>query len=108
MSSTIEERLEKIEERLENLEKRVLTRGPKTGVGSMSIKIEDMLALSDSLQKTMIAIQELDEATTNEVAEKTGRSRSVETIYLNQLTRLGYVNKERRGRKIYFKVLKYY
>jgi len=68
----------------------------------------DLLALPSSLQKTLLALQELKEATSSEVAKKTGRDRTVETIYLNQLMRIGHINKERRGRKVYFKVIKYY
>lgn len=110
MQSKVEEKLRRIEERLEALEK-VLSRSnakSPSKTTAVSISIKDLLALPDSLRKTMIAIQGLKEATTKEVAENTDRTRSVETIYLNQLVRIGYLTKQRRGRKIYFKVLQYY
>lgn len=103
------ERIKRIEERLDALERIIkIIEPPTTRKPSPSLSMKALLALSGSLQKTMLAIQELEEATSTGVAEKTGRARSVETIYLNQLTRLGYLNKERRGRKIYFTVLEYY
>lgn len=102
-------RIKGIEERLEVLETAVKAIGGSPTVNMpRSIAMNDLLALPSSLQKTMLAIQELETATTTEVAEKTGRDRTVETIYLNQLTRIGYLKKERKGRRIYFKVIQYY
>jgi predicted transcriptional regulator len=48
----------------------------------------------------------LDHATAEEVADQTKRARAVESGYLNQLVLMGYVKKERRGRKAYFYVEK--
>lgn len=70
--------------------------------------LTDLLNLPDSMQKTMIALQELKEGTAAEVAEKTGRNRSVETIYLNGLVRMGLVSRERRGHRVYFRPIRYY
>ena len=63
-----------------------------------------LLRLPDSLRRTMLVMERLGEATTVDVARETGRSRSVESIHLNQLERMGYLEKYRKGRKIYFKV----
>ena len=52
----------------------------------------------------MLVMERLGEATTVDVARETGRSRSVESIHLNQLERMGYLEKYRKGRKIYFKI----
>jgi predicted transcriptional regulator len=60
------------------------------------------------MQKSMIALQELKEATAAEVAGKTSRNRSVETIYLNGLARMGLVSRERRGHRVYFRPIRYY
>jgi predicted transcriptional regulator len=106
--SNVEARLQLIEQRLSVLEKILVRKNNNPTLTTTSISIDDLLSLTDSLQKSMLAIQDLEDATTTEIAEKTGRSRSVETIYMNQLARLGYVNKERRGRKIFFSILKYY
>ena len=68
-----------------------------------SVKVY-LLRLPDSLRRTMLVMERLGEATTVDVARETGRSRSVESIHLNQLERMGYLEKYRKGRKIYFKV----
>lgn len=109
MDDTVSERISRIEKRLDALEKMVKIIGtPLTKASVTSIKLDDLLSLSGSLQKTMLAIQELEEATAAQVSVKTRRARSVETIYLNQLTRLGYLTKDRKGRKVYFKTIQYY
>ena len=99
---SIEERLDVLENLVRNIETPLATKSPPSSL------IKEFLALPSSLQKTMIAVQELEEATATEVSKITQRVRSVETIYLNQLTRLGYLTKSRKGRRIYFKVLRYY
>ena len=63
-----------------------------------------LLKLPDSLRRTMFVMGRLGEATTERVARETGRSRSVESIHLNQLERMGYLEKYRKGRKIYFRI----
>lgn len=109
MKEEVSERIRKIEERLDALEKMIKAVGISLAENPpQSINLRDLLALPSSLQKSMLAVQEFREATASKVAEKTGRDRTVETIYLNQLMRLGYLSKERRGRRIYFKALRYY
>lgn len=108
MNDALIDRIKRLEERLDVLEKKIQLQDPSTLSSSVSLSQKDLLALPSSLQKTMLAIQGLQEATSTGVSKETGRARSVETIYLNQLARLGYLNKERKGRKIFFKVLRYY
>jgi hypothetical protein len=102
----LEKRLKDIENRLERLETVLSSSEKQTSVRSLDIK--DLLEVPDSLRKTVLAIAELKEATANTTALKTGRTRSLETIYLNQLVRMGYLSRLRKGRKIYFKPLRYY
>ncbi len=61
-----------------------------------------LLKLPDSLRQTMLAMGKLKDATTEEISQETGRSRSLESIHLNQLERMGYIQKYRRGKKIFF------
>jgi len=63
-----------------------------------------LLKLPDSLRKTMLAMNWLREAASPQVAKVTGRSRSVESFHLNQLERMGYLVKFRKGKKIYFRI----
>jgi len=106
---SLEERLALLEKRISDLEQslRPLRRDEPTSRASPSA-LTDLLNLPDSMQKTMIAMQELKEGTAADVAEKTGRNRSVETIYLNGLVRMGLVSRERRGHRVYFRPIRYY
>ena len=67
-----------------------------------------LLELPDHLRRTAMALHELGRATAERVCEKTGNSRSIESAYLNQLVRSGYVRKERgkgeaeNPKKVYF------
>lgn len=68
------------------------------------LDVMTLLSLPDHLRKTAITLCKLDQATAEEVAEQTRRARAVESSYLNQLVMMGYLKKERRGRKAYFYV----
>lgn len=70
------------------------------------LDVMTLLSLPDHLRKTAITICKLEQATAEEVAEQTKRARAVESSYLNQLVMMGYLKKERRGRKAYFYVEK--
>lgn len=54
----------------------------------------------------MVAIAQLKEAPAEAIAEQTRRTRGMESIYLNQLARMGYLEKIKRGRRIFFRILK--
>jgi len=71
-----------------------------------TLDVMTLLSLPDHLRKTAISLCKLGEATADEVAEQTKRARAVESGYLNQLVLMGYLKKERRGRKTYFYVEK--
>src|SRR3989337_3811935 len=66
------------------------------------LDVMTLLSLPDHLRKTAVTLCKLDQATADEVSEQTKRARAVESGYLNQLVLMGYVKKERRGRKPYF------
>jgi len=70
------------------------------------LDVMTLLSLPDHLRKTAVTLCKLDHATADEVAAQTKRARAVESSYLNQLVLMGYVKKERRGRKAYFYVEK--
>ena len=70
------------------------------------LDVMTLLSLPDHLRKTAVTLCKLGEATAEEVAEQTKRARAVESGYLNQLVIMGYLKKERRGRKAYFYVEK--
>ncbi|KPV61698.1 MAG: hypothetical protein AOA66_1668 [Candidatus Bathyarchaeota archaeon BA2] len=70
------------------------------------LDVMTLLSLPDHLRKTAVTLCRLGQATADEVAGQTKRARAVESGYLNQLVIMGYLKKERRGRKAYFYVEK--
>lgn len=62
-----------------------------------------LLEFPDHLRKTIRAVLELGTGTAEQVSEKTGRSRSLESTYLNQLCTMGYLIRERRGQLVHYK-----
>ena len=66
------------------------------------LDVMTLLAMPDHLRKTAMTICRCGRATAEEVSEQTNRARAVESAYLNQLVIMGYLKKERQGRKAYF------
>ena len=104
--------LEKIRENLEQLNEKidVMIEIQKHGQRAIPEDLPDaldvmtLLSLPDHLRKTAVSLCKLEKATANEVSGQTKRARAVESGYLNQLVIMGYVKKERQGRKAYFYV----
>jgi len=67
-----------------------------------SLDVMTLLSMPDHLRKTAMSICRSGRATAEEIAEQTCRARAVESAYLNQLVIMGYLKKERKGRKAYF------
>lgn len=95
--------LERIDENIEAL-KNASIRREDVRVRSRQVAGVDILSLDGHLQKTMLVILRLGRGTAGEVASRTGRSRALESLYLNQLSQMGYVHRERVGRVVYFSV----
>jgi len=107
----IRESLDRLNEKMEvfiELQKSEHKGGLVAGMPDLpeTLDVMTLLSLPDHLRKTAIAICKLGEATADETAENTKRARAVESGYLNQLVLMGYLKKERRGRKAYFYVEK--
>jgi len=106
--------LEKIRENLEQLNEKIdvmieiQKRGQRVIPDNLpeALDVMTLLSLPDHLRKTAVSLCKLEEATADQVAEQTKRARAVESGYLNQLVIMGYMKKERRGRKAYFFVNK--
>ena len=61
------------------------------------------LDLPKHLQETYRALLKTGkESTAFDIADQTSRQRPVESDYLNQLVRMNYVRKYRKGKKVYF------
>jgi response regulator of citrate/malate metabolism len=104
--------LDKIREHLEKLNEKidVMIEIQKHGQRELpenlpeALDVMTLLSLPDHLRKTAVTLCKLDKATADEVADQTKRARAVESGYLNQLVVMGYLKKERQGRKAYFYV----
>lgn len=102
--------LEKIRENLERLNEKMevmieLQRRDSKEIQPLSdapLDVMTLLAMPDHLRKTAMTICRCGRATAEEVSEQTRRARAVESAYLNQLVIMGYLKKERKGRKAYF------
>jgi DNA-binding MarR family transcriptional regulator len=49
-----------------------------------------------------MVLYRLEKATADDLAKETKRLRAVESAAANQLVRMGYINKKRNGRDVYF------
>ncbi len=105
--------LEKIRENLERLNEKMevmieLQKHDKKDVlqplSDAPLDVMTLLSMPDHLRKTAMTLCRLGRATADEIAEQTKRARAVESAYLNQLVIMGYLKKERNGRKAYFYV----
>jgi len=105
--------LEKIRENLERLNDKMEVmielqkHGKKDILPPMTdapLDVMTLLSMPDHLRKTAMTVCRLGRATADEVAQQTHRARAVESAYLNQLVIMGYMKKERKGRKAYFYV----
>jgi len=102
--------LEKIRENLEKLNEKmeVMIELQKHGRKEMptlpdaSLDVMTLLSMPDHLRKTAMTICRCGRATAEEISQHTNRARAVESAYLNQLVIMGYLKKERKGRKAYF------
>ena len=102
--------LEKIKENLERLNDKMevmieLQRHGHKEVQPLNdapLDVMTLLSMPDHLRKTAMTICRCGRATAAEIADQTNRARAVESAYLNQLVIMGYLKKERQGRKAYF------
>jgi hypothetical protein len=106
--------LEKIESSLERLNQKmevmieISKNSPQSNMQPLaplpdnSLDVMTLLSMPDHLRKTAMTICRCGNATAEQVADQTSRARAVESAYLNQLVIMGYLKKQRRGRKAYF------
>ena len=104
----IEESLERLNDKMEvmiELQKNTAGTNPKVSAPMLpdaSLDVMTLLSMPDHLRKTAMTICRAGKATAEEISDQTTRARAVESAYLNQLVIMGYIKKERKGRKAYF------
>ncbi len=103
--------LEKIRDNLERLNEKMevmieLQKHGRKDIGQpladAPLDVMTLLSMPDHLRKTAMTICRCGRATAEDISEQTSRARAVESAYLNQLVIMGYLKKERKGRKAYF------
>jgi hypothetical protein len=85
--------------RLDDIEKSVSNWSPRP----LGVSDTELLQLPDNLRRTYLAIASKGECPAEVVSNLTGRCRAVESNYLNQLARMGWLNKRRVSRTLYFR-----
>lgn len=71
-------------------------------IESRSAEFEASIDLSSAQSKTLRTLSDGKRMSIGEVTKLTGRSRTSEIVYLNQLERLGLVEKTKEARKYYY------
>jgi hypothetical protein len=70
---------------------------------SQPLDVVTLLSLPDNIRKTAYALSKLGgQASAEEVSEVTERTRAIESSYLNQLDRMGYIGRKRDGHKVIY------
>lgn len=61
-----------------------------------------LLSMPDHLRQTFMTVCRFNHATAEEIAQQMNRARAAESGNLNQLVNMGFLKKEKKGRKTYF------
>jgi|GEM_PF-852482 hypothetical protein len=69
----------------------------------MPMTESNLISLPDHLRKTYMIVMSKGECDAVQVSNLTGRCRAVESNYLNQLSRMGWLNKRRISKVVYFR-----
>jgi hypothetical protein len=95
------DKLCELESRVVQLERfNKLNQTPRTMM--LSSGVGEVLNLPSHLQRTFLELEKLKSATAFEISKCTMRHRAVESAYLNQLVRLGFVSKSKRKQTVVF------
>jgi hypothetical protein len=87
-----------IRTKLEDLENNIANLNPKP----IEVPESTLIELPDHLRKTYVAVLSRGEISAAQVAGITARARALESAYLNQLVRMGYLNKSTASNKTKF------
>jgi len=71
----------------------------------LEISESELLVLPDHLRKTYMTVMSKGECNATEVSNLTGRCRAMESNYLNQLVRMGWLSKDRDSKTTRFRLI---
>lgn len=92
--------MQEIHHRLDDIENSISGWNPRP----LEIHESELFSLPDHLRKTYMAVGSKGESTATEVSCLTGRCRSIESNYLNQLVRMGWLTRRRNSKNICFRL----
>jgi hypothetical protein len=84
--------------RLDDIETALSGWNPKP----IEIAESELLMLPDHLRKTYLTVMSKGKGSATEVSNVTGRCRAMESNYLNQLSRMGWLSRHRESKTILF------
>jgi len=87
--------------RLDDIEKNFSGWNPQP----LEVSDTELLSLPDHLRRTYMIVADRGECDATVVSNLTGRCRAVESNYLNQLARMGWLNKRRISKTISFRLV---
>jgi len=86
-------------QRLDEIEKNFSSLKPQP----VSLPESELITLPDHLRKTYVVVVSKGECDAVQVSNLTGRCRAIESNYLNQLSRMGWLNKRRISKAVHFR-----
>ncbi len=89
---SMRQRLDEIENKFENWDPQPI-----------AMPESEIISLPDHLRKTYVVVAGKGECDAIQVSNRTGRSRAMESNYLNQLSRMGWLNKRRIAKEVHFR-----
>jgi DNA-binding MarR family transcriptional regulator len=90
-----------IRHRLDDIERMFSNWDPQP----LNISESKLLSLPDNLRKTYLIVASEGECSATHVSGLTGRSRAIESSYLNQLVRMGWLTRRRNSKTLHFRTL---
>jgi trehalose-phosphatase len=90
--------MEEMRHRLDEIEKAISSWKPQP----LDVNETGLLSLPDHLRRTCLTAISLGECNAIQVSTQTGRSRAIESSYLNQLTQTGWLTKRRDSKNVFF------
>jgi ArsR family transcriptional regulator, lead/cadmium/zinc/bismuth-responsive transcriptional repressor len=88
-----------VRQRLDNIENNFASWNPQP----VQVPESSLITLPDHLRKTYVVVATKGECDAVQVSNYTGRCRAIESNYLNQLLRMGWLNKRRISKAVHFR-----
>ena len=91
-----------IRRRLDDIERMFSNQRPEP----VNISESMLLSLPDNLRRTYLIVASEGECSATRVSDLSGRSRAIESSYLNQLVRMGWLMKRRSSKTLQFRTIR--